>query len=76
MGKRSQAGHKIRYKDNLNVSLKFWEESAQDRAKWRCLIRKGADDYEAKSVCEAERKREERKARAKGLSSESFSELT
>ena len=34
-------------------------------------IRKGADDYEANSLCEAERKRKERKARAKGSSSES-----
>ena len=27
---------------------------AQDRAKWSCLIRKGADDYEAERLCEAE----------------------
>ena len=41
------------------------------------IIRKGADDYEAKRVCEAERKRKERKARAKGSSSESsVSEMT
>ena len=34
-------------------------------------MRKGADDYEAKWVCEAEQKRKEHKARAKGPSSES-----
>ena len=84
VGKRSQGGQKKRYKDTLKVSLKdfnippgSWEQSAQDRAKWHCLIRKGADDYEAKRVCEAERKRKERKARAKGSSLESsLSKLT
>ena len=78
-GKRSQGGQKKRYKDTLKASLKdfnipteSWEKAAQDRANWRCLIRKGADQYEAKRNCEAERKRRERKARVNG-SSESFS---
>ena len=42
-------------KDNLkvflkdcNIPLESWE--AQNRAKWCCLIRKGADEYEAKSL--------------------------
>ena len=69
MGKRFQGGQKKRYKDTLKASLndfnippESWEQIAQDRSKWRCLIRKGADDYEAKRVYE------ERKARAKGSS--------
>ena len=48
-GKRSQDGQKKRYKDTLKVSLKdlnipteSWEQAAQDRTKWRCLINKGA----------------------------------
>ena len=48
-GKRSQGGQKKRYKDTLKTSLKdfniqteFWEQAAQDRTKWRCLINKGA----------------------------------
>ena len=75
-GKRSQAGQKKRYKDTLKASLKdfnipteSWEQAAQDRTKWRCLINKGASQFEAKRICEAERKRKERKARAKGPSS-------
>ena len=46
------------------------EQDAQDRTKWRCLINKGASQFEAKRICEAERKRKERKARAKGPSSD------
>ena len=77
-GKRSQGGQKKRYKDNLKASLKdfnipteSWEQAAQDLTKWRCLINKGASQFEAKRICEAERKRKERKARAKGPSSDS-----
>ena len=47
-GKRSQGGQKKRYKDTLKASLKdfnipteSWEQAAQDRTKWRCLINKG-----------------------------------
>ena len=83
-GKRSQGGQKKRYKDTLKASLKdfnipieSWEQVAQDRTKWRRLINKGASQFEAKRICEAERKRKERKARAKGPSSDSAqSELT
>ena len=83
-GKRSQGGQKKRYKDTLKAALKdfnipteSWEQAAQDRTKWRCLINKGASQFEAKRICEAERKRKERKARAKGPSSDSVqSEFT
>ena len=67
-GKRSQGGQKKRYKDTLKASLKdfnipieSWEQAAQDRTKWRCLINKGASQFEEKRICEAERKRKERK---------------
>ena len=77
-GKHSQGGQKKLYKDTLKASLKdfnipteSWEQAAQDRTKWRCLINKGASQFEAKRICEAERKRKERKARAKGPSSDS-----
>ena len=54
-GKRSQGGQKKRYKDTLKAPLKdfnipteSWERAAQDRTKWRCLINKGAYQFEAK----------------------------
>ena len=75
-GKRSQGGQKKRYKDTLkaslkdfNISIEFWEQAAQDRTKWRCLINKGAYQFEEKRICEAETKRKERKARTKEPSS-------
>ena len=68
--KRSQGGQKKRYKDTLKASLKdfeipmgSWEQTAQERSKWRGLINKGAALYEKKRICEAERKRRERKAK-------------
>ena len=71
-GKRAQCGQKKRYKDTLKASFKdfnipteSWEQAAQGRTKWGCLINKGAAQFEAKRICEAERKRKERKARAK-----------
>ena len=77
-GKRSQGGQTKRYEDTLNASLKdfnipteSWEQAAQDRTKWRCLINKGASQFETKRICEAKRKRKERKARAKAPSSDS-----
>ena len=55
MGKRSYGGQKKRYKDTLKASLKdfnipteSWEQIAQDRAKWRGPIRRGASECEAK----------------------------
>ena len=54
-GKRSQGVQKKRYKDTHKASLKdfnipteSWERAAQDRTKWRCLINKGASQYEAR----------------------------
>ena len=77
-GTRSQGSQEKRYKDTLKAALKdfnipteSWEQAAEDRTKWRCLINKGVSQYEAKRICEAERKRKERKARAKGPSSDS-----
>ena len=72
VGKRSHGGQKKRYKDTLKASLKdfnipteSWEQIAQDRTKWRGLIKRGAGEYEAKRISEAEQKRAQRKARAK-----------
>ena len=72
MGKRSHGGQKKRYKDTLKASLKdfniptgSWEQIAQDRAKWRSLIRRGVREYEANIIIEAEQKRAQRKARYK-----------
>ena len=55
-GKRSQGGQKKRYKDTLKASLKdfniptdCWEQAAQDRTKWRCLINKGASQFEIRT---------------------------
>ena len=60
-GKRSYGGQKKRYKDTLKASLKdfnlpseSWEQIAQDRTKWRGLIRRGAGEYEGKRISEAE----------------------
>ena len=77
MGKRSYGGQKKRYKYTLKASLKDfniptgpWEQIAQDRAKWRGLIRRGASEYEAKRISEAEQKRTQRKARVKASQTE------
>ena len=72
-GKRSQGGQKDRYKATLKASLNdfdipigSWEQTAQERSKWRGLINKGAVLYEKKRICEVERKRRERKADTNG----------
>ena len=52
IGKRSQGDQKKRLKDTLKISLKdfsispvSWEQQiALNRAKWRCLIRKGSKE--------------------------------
>ena len=63
MGKRSHGCQKKGYKDTLKASLKdfnipteSWEQIAQDRAKWRGLIRRGPSEYEAKRISETEQK--------------------
>ena len=73
VGKPSHGGQKKRYKDTLKTSLKdfnipteSWEQIAQDRTKWRGLIRRGAGEYEAKRISEAEQKRGQQKANATG----------
>ena len=72
VGKRSHGDQKKQYKDTLKASLKdinipteSWEQIAQDRTKWRGLLRKGAGEYEAKRISEAEQKRAQRKAKVK-----------
>ena len=75
--KRSHGGQKKRYKDTLKASLKdfnipteSWGQTAQDRTKWRGLIRRGAGEHEVKRISEAEQKRAQRKARAKASPTE------
>ena len=77
VGKRSHGGQKKRYKDTLKASLKdfnipteSWEQIAQDRTKCRGLIRRGAGEYKAKRISEAEQKRARWKARAEASSTE------
>ena len=72
----SQGGQKKRYKDTLkalkdfNIPTESCEQIAQDRTKWRGLIRRGAGEYEAKRISEAEQKRAQRKATAKASPTE------
>ena len=75
--KRSHGGQKKRYKNTHKASLKdfnipteSWEQVAQDRTKWRGLIKRGNGEYEAKRISEAEQKRAQRKARAKASPTE------
>ena len=77
VGKRSHGGQKKWYKDTLKASLKdfnipteSWEQIAQFGTEWRGLIRRGADEYEAKRISEAEQKRAQWKARAKASPTE------
>ena len=53
--------------------IKFEQACFRNGTKWRGLIERGAGEYEAKRMSEAEQKRAQRKARAKasptGLSS-------
>ena len=73
-GKRSQGGQKKkRYEDTLSASLKdfgipigSWEQTTQERSKWRGLINKGAVLYEEKSICEAEKSTRNTKTRPMG----------
>ena len=80
VGKHPHGGQKKRYKDTLKASLKdfnipteSWEQIAQDRTKWRGLIKRGAGEYEAKRIREAKQKPAQRKARAKASPTELFS---
>ena len=51
---------------DFDIPIGSWEQSAQERSKWRGLINKGAALYENNKICEAERKRRERKAITNG----------
>ena len=69
VGKHSHGGQK-RYKDTLKASLKdfnipteSWEQIAQDRTKWRGLIKRGAGKYKAKRISETKQKRAQWKAK-------------
>ena len=64
VGKCSHGGQKKQYED-FNIPRELWEQIAQDRTKWRDLIRRGAGEYEAKRISEAEQKHAQQKARAK-----------
>ena len=64
VGKRSHGGQNKQYKDTLKASLKdfiipteSWEQIAQDRTKWRGLIRRGAGEYEAKKKKKKKKKK-------------------
>ena len=73
VGKRSQGGQKKRYKDSFqdfNISTESWEQIAQDRTKRRDLIKRGAGEYKAERISEAEQKRAQRKARAEASPTE------
>ena len=41
---------------DFDIPIESWEQVAQDRTKWRYLIRKGSVQYKEKRICEAERK--------------------
>ena len=61
---------------DFNIPTESWEQIAQDRTKWRGLVRRGAGEYEAKRISEAEQKRAQRKARARAPTELSSSDLS
>ena len=74
VGKRSHGGQKKRYKDTLKASLNDFniptesrEQIAQDRTKWRGLIRRGAAEYEAKKK---KKKKKNQRSRAETCTAE------
>ena len=54
----------------ISTYQQSWKQIAQDRTKWRSFIKRGAGEYEAKRISEAEQKRAQRKARAKASTTE------
>ena len=77
-GKCSKGGQKKRFKYTLKASLtdfdipvRSWEQTAQERSKWRGLINKAAV-YEGKRICETDRKCRERKAKTNGPPTDSM----
>ena len=71
VAKRSASKTHLKPHLTTSISTDSWEQAAQDQTKWRCLINKGATQFELKRICEAERKRKEWKARAKNSSPDS-----
>ena len=74
VAKRNATKTPLKPRLRISIFQLSWEQAAQDRTKWRCLINKGASQFEAKRNCEAERngkERKERKASTKGPSSDS-----
>ena len=70
-GKRSQGGQKKCFRHTLKASLKAfnvdhntWEQSAQDRGKWRSSVHQGAKACEENRTTVAETRRHARKSRA------------
>ena len=70
-GNRSRGAPMKRFKDTLKASAKAfnineatWEQTAQDRGKWRAAVRKGAKTCEANRTAEAEQRRRVRKENA------------
>ena len=55
---------------DFNIPTESWEQIAQDRTKWRGLIRRGAGEYKAKRIGKAEQKCAQLKARAKASPTE------
>ena len=54
------------YKEpSITVKGQRLPQIAQDRAKWRGLIRRGAGEHESKTISKAEQERAQQKARAK-----------
>ena len=70
-GKRSRGALRKRFKDSLKASMKAfninqgtWEETAQDRGKWKTAVRNGAKSCEANRTAAAEQRRQTRKENA------------
>jgi len=68
---RSHGGQRKLFKDTLKAPLKafsiapdHWEEAAQDRTYWRYSVHKGAQQYEAIRTAVAQKRSQDRKARA------------
>ena len=57
---------------DFDIPIGSWEQTAQERSKWRGLINKEAALYERKRICEAERKRRESKANTNGPPADSM----
>ena len=57
---------------DFDIPMGSWEQTAQERSKWRGLSDKEAALYEKKRICEAERKRRERKANGNGPPADSM----